>query len=213
MKLTSLSFVDQGVIPEEFAFGKIDPVQHVELSENINPQFSWDDVPTGTQSFALICHDPDVPSKGDDVNQEGRTVPADLPRVDFFHWVLVDLPPHQREISEGEWATGVVPRGKGGPLAPNDTRQGINSYTDWFAHDNDMRGEYFGYDGPCPPWNDSIVHHYVFTLYALDVAKLPIEGKFGGPEAFLAMQDHVLAQASITGTYTLNPDLAPHQVG
>jgi hypothetical protein len=106
-----------------------------------------------------------------------------------------------------------LPRGKGGPSAPNDTRQGLNNYTDWFAHDNDMRGEYFGYDGPCPPWNDSIVHRYVFTLYALNVAKLPIEGTFGGPEAFVAMQDHVLAQVSITGTYTLNPELAPRQVG
>jgi Raf kinase inhibitor-like YbhB/YbcL family protein len=213
MKLTSLSFVDEGVIPEEFAFGKIDAQHHVTLSENLNPQFSWDDVPAGTQSFALICHDPDVPSVGDDVNQEDRNVSADLPRVDFFHWVLVDLPADQREISEGEWSTGVLPRGKGGPSAPNDTRQGLNSYTDWFAHDNDMRGEYFGYDGPCPPWNDSIVHRYVFTLYALDVAKLPVEGTFGGPEAFAAMQNHVLAQASITGTYTLNPDLAPRQVG
>ena len=46
----------------------------------------------GTKSFAIVCHDPDVPSKGDDVNQEGRRVPASLPRVDFFHWVLVDLP-------------------------------------------------------------------------------------------------------------------------
>lgn len=213
MKLTSLSFVDQGVIPKEYAFGQIDEQRHVALSDNLNPQFSWDDVPPGTQSFALICHDPDVPSVGDDVNQEGRTVSADLPRVDFFHWVLVDLPANQREIREGEWAMGVLPRGKGGPLAPNETRQGLNNYTDWFAQDNDMRGEYFGYDGPCPPWNDSIVHRYVFTLYALDVAKLPIEGKFGGPEAFAAMQGHVLAQATITGTYTLNPDLAPRQLG
>jgi phosphatidylethanolamine-binding protein (PEBP) family uncharacterized protein len=43
-------------------------------------------------SFAIICHDPDVPSQGDDVNQEDRTVPASLPRVDFFHWLLFDLP-------------------------------------------------------------------------------------------------------------------------
>ena len=52
-------------------------------------------VPAGTRSFAIICHDPDVPSQGDDVNQEGRVVPATLPRVDFFHWVLVDLPPEE----------------------------------------------------------------------------------------------------------------------
>lgn len=213
MNLTSLSFVDQGVIPEKYAFGKIDRQRHVALSDNLNPHFSWDDVPVGTQSFALICHDPDVPSSGDDVNQEGRIVPADLPRVDFFHWVLVDLAADRREISEGEYAAGVEPRGKGGPMAPNDTRQGLNGYTDWFAQDNDMRGDYFGYDGPCPPWNDSIVHRYVFTLYALDVPKLGVEGTFTGPEAFEAMQGHVLAQAVITGTYTLNPDLAPRQVG
>ena len=44
-------------------------------------------VPAGTKSFALICHDFDVPSRGDDVNQADREVPADLARVDFFHWV------------------------------------------------------------------------------------------------------------------------------
>ena len=34
-----------------------------------------------------------------------------------------------------------------------------------------MFGDYYGYDGPCPPWNDELVHRYVFTLYALDVAQ------------------------------------------
>ena len=58
------------------------------LSANRNPDFAWSDAPAGTRSFALVCHDPDVPSRGDDVNQEGRVVPASLPRVDFFHWVL-----------------------------------------------------------------------------------------------------------------------------
>jgi len=71
-----------------------------------------------------------------------------------------------------------------------------------------MEGDYFGYDGPCPPWNDSIVHHYVFTVYALDVAQLPLAGKFGGAEARKATEGHVLASAAITGTYTLNPRLA-----
>lgn len=213
MKLTSLSFVDQGVMPELYAFGKIDAQKHVALSDNINPHLIWDDVPLGTQSFVLICHDPDVPSVGDKVNQEGMTIPADLPRVDFFHWVLVDIAADCREILEGEYAMGVEPRGKGGPIALHGTRQGLNNYTDWFAQDNDMRGDYFGYDGPCPPWNDEIVHHYVFTLYALNIPKLSLEGTFGGQQVREAIQGHTLAEADITGIYTLNPDLAPKQLG
>lgn len=213
MKLSSLSFSDHESIPERYAFGKIDAQSHVALADNFNPQFSWDDVPAGTQSFALICHDPDVPSRPDDVNQEGREVPADLPRVDFFHWVLVDLAADMRDIDEGAFSSGITPRGKGGPLAPLDARQGINSYSSWFANDHDMSGDYFGYDGPCPPWNDALVHRYVFTLYALDVHTLNLQGAFTGEDALRAIQKHVLAQASLTGTYTLNPKLAPKQIG
>jgi len=212
MKLSSLSFSDQEAIPERYAFGKIDPQSHVSLADNFNPQFSWDDVPAGAKSFALICHDPDVPSKPDDVNQEGRVVPADLPRVDFFHWVLVDLPANLAEIEEGTFSSGITPRGKGGPLAALNARQGVNDYTGWFAGDRDMSGDYFGYDGPCPPWNDAIVHRYVFTLYALDVETLPVQGAFKGVDVLSAMQGHVLAQDSVTGIYTLNPDLAPTQI-
>ena len=71
-----------------------------------------------------------------------------------------------------------------------------------------MSGDYFGYDGPCPPWNDSILHRYVFTVYALDVERLEIEGRFSGPDAIAAMQGHILAEAQITGIYTLTPGLA-----
>jgi Raf kinase inhibitor-like YbhB/YbcL family protein len=208
MKLTSTSLTDGQPIPGEHAFCIPDPAHHVCLGRNLNPQLAWDDVPEGTRSFALICHDPDVPSKGDDVNQEGRSVPAALPRVDFFHWVLFDLPAELREIKAGEFSSDVVPRGKPGPQAPHGARQGINSYTDWFAGDNDMRGDYYGYDGPCPPWNDELVHHYVFTLYALDVASLPIDGRATGSQVREALKGHVLAEASLTGVYSLNPALA-----
>jgi hypothetical protein len=153
----------------------------------------------------LLCHDPDVPSRGDDVNQEGRSVPASLPRVDFFHWVLIDLPATVDCIKEGEFSKGATARGKPGPQAAHGSRQGVNNYTDWFAGDNDMRGDYYGYDGPCPPWNDEIVHHYVFTVFALDVDKLAVSGRFNGGDVRSAMAGHVLAEASITGLYTLNP--------
>lgn len=213
MKLSSLSFSDNESIPDRYAFGKIDPQSHVALADNFNPQFSWDDVPDGTRSFALICHDPDAPSQPDDVNQEGRTVPASLPRADFFHWVLIDLDPELRDIEEGAFSSGITPRGKGGPLAPNEARQGVNDYTSWFAADRDMNGDYFGYDGPCPPWNDELPHRYVFTLYALDVPTLDVHGNFHGNDVLKAMQGHILAQASLTGVYTLNPGLAPTQIG
>jgi len=207
MKLNSNSFADGQRVPEKYAFAIPDAAYHVRLGENLNPHFAWDDVPEGVKSFAVICIDPDVPSKGDDVNQEDRSVPADLPRVDFFHWVLVDLPPNLREIAVGEFSNEVTPRGKAGPIAPHGARRGLNDYTILFANDNDMRGEYFGFDGPCPPWNDERVHHYVFTLYALDVERLPVEGHFNGAAALAAMKGHILAQASMTGTYTLNPKL------
>ena len=207
MKLTSNSFTDGAKIPVEFAFCAPDPVTHATLSQNRNPHLAWGDVPAGTKSFALICHDPDVPSKGDDVNKEGRVVPAALPRVDFFHWVLVDLPATMSSIAAGEFASSVTAKGKPGPAAPHGARQGINDYTGWFAGDKDMAGNYFGYDGPCPPWNDSILHHYVFMLYALGVVRCPVEGTFTGADVRKAIDGEVLAKARITGVYSLNPSV------
>jgi Raf kinase inhibitor-like YbhB/YbcL family protein len=207
MQLTSTALRDNHPIPGEYAFAVPDPANHVAFSDNKNPPLAWQDLPPGTKSLVLICHDPDVPSKPDDVNQEERTVPNDLPRVDFFHWVLVDLAPTPAEIAAGEFSDGVTAGGKPGPEASRNTRQGINSYSDWFAGDEQMKGAYFGYDGPCPPWNDSIVHRYIFTLYALDVAPCPIEGEFTGPDVRNAIQGHVLDKASLTGLYSLNPDV------
>jgi Raf kinase inhibitor-like YbhB/YbcL family protein len=68
-----------------------------------------------------------------------------------------------------------------------------------------MEGDYYGYDGPCPPWNDSIVHHYVFTVYALDVSELEVEGEATPENVLAALQGHVLDKAKITGLYSLNP--------
>ena len=205
MKLNSESFADGAAIPGEYAFAVPAASGHVQLSSNRNPALTWSEVPEGTRSFALIVHVPDVPSQGDDVNQEGRSVPADLPRVDFFHWVLVDLPATMRALAAGEFSRGVTPRGKPGPASLHGSRHGINDYTGWFAGDADMNGDYYGYDGPCPPWNDSIVHRYVFTLYALDVDTLPLGERFTGADVRKAIEGHVLAEASVHGRYSLNP--------
>ena len=127
------------------------------------------------------------------------------PACDFFHWALVDLPPDTAAIARGEFSDGVTARGKPGPHAPRGARQGTNDYTAWFAGDKDMAGNYFGYDGPCPPWNDEIPHRYVFTLFALDMPRLAVAGVFTGADVRAAIVGHVLGQIAVTGRYTLNP--------
>ena len=204
MKLWSDSWANGDRIAERHAAGRLEAAGGVGFADNCNPHLAWTDLPPGTRSLVLICHDFDVPSRGDDVNQPDREIPSDLPRVDFFHWVLVDLPPTLGQIAEGEYSRGFTPRGKPGPMAAHGTRQGLNDYTGWFASDPDMAGSYFGYDGPFPPFNDSLVHHYVFTLYATALAQLPLEGAFTGAQVRAALAGQVIDAATHSGTYTLN---------
>ena len=205
MKLHSDSFNDGEYLPTQYAFGKRSADGKIDLSDNKNPHLAWSDLPEGTKSVALLCIDGDVPTKPDDVNQEGRVVPSDLPRADFSHWVLVDVAPGAT-IAEGAFSDAITAKGKDGPDGPEGTRQGINDYTGWFAGDPDMAGDYYGYDGPCPPFNDSIVHHYRFTAYALDVDRAAVDGKFTAADVLSAIEGHVLGEATIVAKYTINPD-------
>ena len=116
------------------------------------------------------------------------------------------------QLASGLNARGIVTaRGKSGPTVMradgSSVRHGLNDYTGWFAGDKDMAGNYFGYDGPCPPWNDEIPHRYVFTLHAIDVPRLPVEGMFSGADVRRALVGHVIEQASLRARYTLNPSL------
>ncbi len=206
LKVTIDSWPDGGTIPDEHAFCKPASEGHIAMSRNLSPAIRWSGAPPRTRSFAIICHDPDVPSRADDVNQEGRTIPASLPRVDFYHWVLIDIPAGTTGLPAGADADGITAGGKPVGTTGHGVR-GINNYTDWFAGDAEMRGDYGGYDGPCPPWNDEIVHHYHFTVYALDVPSLGLSGRFGAPEVLTAIAGHILARGVWVGTYTLNPAL------
>ena len=206
MKLWSESWVNGDRIPPRHAAGRREG-SAVVFSDNLNPHLAWSEVPPGTKSLALICHDFDVPSRGEDVNKTDREVPSDLPRVDFFHWVVVELPANLAQIQEGEFSHGFTAHGKPGPATLHGARHGLNDYTGWFDGNAEMSGQYFGYDGPYPPFNDSLVHHYVFTLYALDIDRVPVEGAFTGPQVREAIARHVLAEATHSGTYTLNKRL------
>ena len=207
MKFTSESFADGGALPAHFAFAVPDAVNRIKLGPNRNPHLAWSELPQGTQSVVIICHDPDVPSRAEDVNKDGYTLPASLPRVNFCHWILVDMPASGSPIRDGEFSNGVTIKGKSGPLAVRNTRQGLNDYTAWFANDANLGGDYFVYDGPCPPWNDSIVHRYIFTLFALDVEKCPVQRKFRAADVVNAIKGHVLGTAQLTARYSLNPSV------
>lgn len=205
MEIRSPNFRHLARIPAEFAFGAPDPATHVRLSDNLNPALEWSGVPAGARSLVLICVDTDVPTKPDDVNQEGRVVPASPPRCSFYHWVMVDIPRAVTGIAAGACSKGITPHGKQNPAGPAGSRQGLNDYTMWFASDPEMQGQWHGYEGPCPPWNDAILHHYHFVLYATDLERCPVDGSFTGAQVEAAIKGHVLAEARLTGTYSLNP--------
>jgi len=204
MRLWSDAWANGEAIPERFAAGRLAADGSVAFGENLSPPLAWSGLPEGTRSLVLLCQDFDVPSRPDDVNRADREVPADLARVDFIHWALVDLPPTLAGLAEGECSRGFTPRGKPGPQAQHGGRHGLNDYTGWFAKDAAMSGHYFGYDGPYPPFNDALVHHYVFALFAVSVERLPIVGGFTGALAREALADRVLGSATYSGTYTLN---------
>ncbi|MCI2244503.1 YbhB/YbcL family Raf kinase inhibitor-like protein [Xanthomonas sp. PPL568] len=200
MRLRSDSIQPGQPIAATYAMGQADG-----FGGNRNPHLAWDAVPAGTQSFVLLCVDPDVPTVAEMVGRDDVQIPVEQPRTEFVHWLAVDLPADLREIAEGSASDGVVAKGKRQPPGLAGARQGLNSYTDWFAGDAAMGGDYHGYDGPYPPANDLRVHRYFFRLFALDVARLDVPARFTAADALRAMQGHVLAEASLHGTYSLNP--------
>lgn len=199
MHIHSESFENGKPIPAEFAMGQEDG-----FGGNRNPHLVWEDVPSGTRSFALLCIDPDAPTVAETVGRDDMEIPVDQVRGDFIHWAMVDVAPDVREILAGSCSDGITAKGKSQPAGPQGARQGLNDYTGWFAGDADMGGDYFGYDGPYPPFNDLRTHRYFFRLFALDVETLEVPPRFTAADVFHAMHQHVLAEASVHGTYSLN---------
>lgn len=205
MKLWSDNFADGAWLPPVYGFS----------TGNRNPHLAWDEVPNGSESLALFCIDFDAPQDASLVNREGVSVPLAAPRGAFFHWSLLDMPVALRSIADGRFSGGVTEGGKRAPQVwlplgggQCRLRQGLNDYSGWFAGDAGMQGDYFGYDGPCPPCNDERLHHYLFRLYALDVPRLVLPERFTGQQAHAALHGHILDEAQLVAAYTLNPALA-----
>ncbi|WP_019399325.1 YbhB/YbcL family Raf kinase inhibitor-like protein [Pseudoxanthomonas sp. GW2] len=202
MRIWSDSFPAGGPIAAEFALGAIDG-----FGGNRNPHLAWDGVPEGTRSLVLLCIDPDAPTVPETVGREDMEIPVEQPRTEFVHWAMVDIAPAVVAIEAGSCSDRPTRGGKRQPPGPEGARQGLNDYTGWFAGDAHMGGDYYGYDGPYPPFNDARVHRYFFRLFALDVPRLDVPDRFTAADALRAMQGHVLAEAAVHGTYTLNSRL------
>ncbi|MCL5017270.1 MAG: YbhB/YbcL family Raf kinase inhibitor-like protein [Patescibacteria group bacterium] len=110
MKIESPAFKNNGMIPSKYTCD----------GNNINPQLNIFNVPETAKSLALIVEDPDA--------QIGT----------FTHWIVWNIDPATKEISENSNA--------GGAEGKNDFKRS-------------------SYDGPCP---NSGTHRYVFKLFALD---------------------------------------------
>lgn len=202
MRIWSDSFPAGGPIAAEFALGAIDG-----FGGNRNPHLAWDGVPEGTRSLVLLCIDPDAPTVPETVGREDMEIPVEQPRTEFVHWAMVDIAPAVVAIEAGSCSDRPTRGGKRQPPGPEGARQGLNDYTGWFAGDAHMGGDYYGYDGPYPPFNDARVHRYFFRLFALDVPRLDVADRFTAADALRAMQGHVLGEAAVHCTYTLNSRL------
>jgi len=90
----------------------------------------------------------------------------------WYHWVAYNIPASVSELRAG--------------ISLQLAEVGATSF-------NQLR-----YGGPCPPAGK--IHHYVFTVYALNVRRIGPTG-MTGPRAEAAMRTHILARASVTGLY------------
>jgi Raf kinase inhibitor-like YbhB/YbcL family protein len=101
----------------------------------------------------------------------------DAPRGTYIHWVLFNIPGDAVELNR---AVPTLPE------LPSGARHGRNTTGD------------FAYAGPCPPPGNP--HRYFFRLYALDIS-LNLSAGATKAELEEAMNQHILAQGTLMGTY------------
>lgn len=165
---------------------------------NRSPGLSWSNGPAETRSYALTMTDPDVPEDLSLLNRDDVEIAHDLPRMEFTHWILADIPATVTRLAEGSDGDGLV---KGG-LALESTDHGRRGQNGFAAFLKD--GPRGGYMGACPPWNDLRIHRYRITVYALDTDRLALPDAFTRADFLAAAKGHVLASGAAELTYTIN---------
>ncbi len=187
--LTSSAFNNNGYIPYKYGLCQPDGHGQTMLSANSSPPLKWSGEPQGTKSYALVMADHTMPQRFA-IRINTQEIPKDFPREIGYLWLIVNIPGLVKQLPEkaGSNVTGPMHYGI----------QGMNYYSNIEGVD---RG---GYAGPCPPATDTITHHYIFTLYALDQASLNIaaSGAFTGFDVLRAIKGHVLGKAILIGKYS-----------
>ncbi|HWA23120.1 MAG TPA: YbhB/YbcL family Raf kinase inhibitor-like protein [Caulobacterales bacterium] len=159
---------------------------------NISPAVQWTPGPPGTQSYVLIMTDVDVPADLTLINRPGVILGEDTPRMSLVHWLLIDIPANITRLERGVESDGY--RAPGLPVGKTSHGvRGANAYTYFFPKDSPLASVRGGYDGPCPPRNDTRPHRYITRIYALDIPTLGLEGVFFADEVERKLRDHVLA--------------------
>lgn len=102
MKLSSTAFQNNAIIPARYTCDGV----------NVNPPLTISDVPAGTQSLALIVHDPDAP------------------RGDWTHWLVWGIDSTTTTIAEDSVPAGAIQgvtdfgsAAWGGPCPPSGTHR------------------------------------------------------------------------------------------
>jgi Raf kinase inhibitor-like YbhB/YbcL family protein len=175
------------------------------VPQDKSPGLRWSAGPAGTKSYVVIMVDPDVTADLSLMNKPGVTIPLDAPRQNIYHWILINIPATVTALAPGSEGDGFVPTGK--PIGPGPVGlRGTNDYWQLFNLNPNLpperKGPYGGYDGPCPPANDLLVHTYKFQVFALDVDSLPLTGQFFAPAVIKAMAGHILAQGEADAKFT-----------
>jgi Raf kinase inhibitor-like YbhB/YbcL family protein len=204
LKVTVGSIQSEKMIPPKHAFCAAAKENHVKTGGDVSPSVSWSKGPNGTKSYAVILYDTEAPAEQrEKMNKEGMVLTSDVPRRIFYHWVLIDVPASVTSIKEGAESEGRVAKGKPATPAAAGVR-GLNDFTKVMAANEAMKGQYYGYDGPCPPWNDEKVHRYHYAVYALSVPSLSLKDP-DGVAVMEAIKGKVLAEGEVVGLFTTNP--------
>jgi len=98
-ELTSPDFNDGDTLAEAFVFDGFGCT-----GGNVSPALSWSGAPEGTESFALMVHDPDAPTGG----------------AGFWHWIVLDIPATVQELPQGAGAAGGDEMPAGARMLAND---------------------------------------------------------------------------------------------